>query len=87
VALIVVAGRDDDRAARATGRGLVLWGVVVFAALAALFEFFIFRHGPVGADVILALLLIGVGAYLLFRGQHPTSGGATSADDRASRGS
>ena len=75
-AIWMMGARDDDPAAKAQGRGLMQWGLVVFLVLAAMFELFIFNRGWFDAGLMLALLLIVTGGFLLFHrgGPHARGG-------------
>jgi 4-amino-4-deoxy-L-arabinose transferase-like glycosyltransferase len=63
---IFVARRNGDEDKAAHGRDLVFGGVAAFLALAVIFEVLVFNGGMRGARYVLALILIGGGAWALF---------------------
>ena len=66
--------RQHDTSAKATGRGLMQSGGVMFVVLAAMFELFIFNHSGFDAGLVLALLLIVMGGFVLLHHAGPTTG-------------
>jgi hypothetical protein len=79
-AMWTMGARENDASAEATGRGLVQGGGVVFIVLGAMFELFIFNRGWFDAGLALALLLIVMGGFLLFRRNGGPTAGAGPHD-------
>ena len=67
--LTFLGRRTGNANSEKTGRGLVTWGIVAFLVLFAFFEVLIFGGLAGLGNVLVPLLLIGVGAYLLFGGR------------------
>ncbi len=67
LALTFVGRRTESRRTIETGQGFVRWGAILFIICAAFFELAVFDHGTLG-NLILPMLLIGVGGWMLFRG-------------------
>ena len=87
-AIWTIGVRDGDEAAKAGGRSLMQWGVLIFVVLAAIFELFIFDHSWFDGGLVLALLLIAAGVLLLVSrrrrpsGRAPASGREGAAPER-----
>jgi hypothetical protein len=77
--LTFLGRRTDNANAEKTGRGMVTWGVVAFLVLFAFFEVLIFGGLAGLGNIVVPLLLIGVGAYLLLGGR------GRSLDDKSKR--
>jgi hypothetical protein len=71
LALSFIGHRTENRKTYETGQGFIRWGGIAFIVGAAFFELAIFDHGALG-DLVLPILLIGVGAWILFRGGQRT---------------
>lgn len=66
LALTFMGGRTGDSGTYNAGRGLVRWGGIAFLVAAAFFEFVIFSGGGFLGSLALPVLLIGIGAMMLF---------------------
>jgi hypothetical protein len=66
LALTFMGNRTGDQNVHNTGRGLVRWGGVAFIVAAALFELLIFNGGGFLGSLALPILLVGLGAWMLF---------------------
>ena len=78
-ALMLVARRGGDRAAVERGLRMVGWGAVAFVAFGALFEGAIFHTFlfNVGGGFVLPIVLIAIGALLLYSRGWPLVGHGT----------
>jgi hypothetical protein len=67
--LTFLGRRTENSKTEKTGHGMITWGIVAFLILFAFFEVLIFGGLAGLGNVVVPLLLIGVGAYLLFGGR------------------
>ncbi len=59
--MVLMARRQGDRKADATGRGFVRWGLIAFLVMGGIFELFVFNRLGIGRYLIpLALILLGL---------------------------
>jgi hypothetical protein len=86
LALTYMGGRTGDSGTYSAGQGLVKWGGVAFLVAAALFELVIFGGGGFLGGLAAPLLLIGIGAFMLFgRGGRGLNAGKAKRDGSFSR--
>ena len=72
IALMAVGMRDDDAPLTASGRGVAMFGAVMFAVFGVVFEGLVFgRILPIGEGFVLPVILIGAGLLVLFRRMLP----------------
>jgi hypothetical protein len=68
LALTFLGERTDHPETGKIGRGFIRWGSIAFVALWALFELVIFSGNSPFGNLLLPAVLIGAGAWMLFRG-------------------
>ena len=68
LALTFMGQRTGNEGEIKTGRGFMRWGGIAFVALWALFELVIFSGDKPFGNFMLPAVLIGAGAWMLFRG-------------------
>jgi hypothetical protein len=74
-ALIFMGRRTANQTTERTGRGFVTWGTVAFLIGFAFFELLIFGGMAGLGNLLLPLILIGVGVLMLTGGRLPVGGG------------
>ncbi|NWF69322.1 MAG: hypothetical protein HXY40_09560 [Chloroflexi bacterium] len=67
LAFMFMAARSDNDRIGQRGRGFVAWGLIGLVGLGALFELVIWGDFGSLTNIVLPLLMIGVGVYLLLR--------------------
>jgi hypothetical protein len=75
LALMFLGRRTDNPSTENTGRGFVTWGTVAFLIGFAFFELLIFGGLAGLGNVLLPLVLIGIGVLMLMRGRLPALSG------------
>jgi hypothetical protein len=86
LALMFIGRRTENTSTYHAGRGFVNWGGMAFLVLAALFELVIFSPGGIFGKILLPLLLVGLGAFLLTRGNKDGSSLKRKNEDAAFTG-
>jgi len=71
MALTYISQRTENAEGHKVGQGLVRWGLIAFIGAWAFFELIIFNGGSALGSFLMPALLIGAGAWLLFRSNSP----------------